>query len=433
MIRLALRNLLSRPVRSLLAWLGLTVSIAGMVALLAISAGMQSLIDRTFGKVPGLLAMQPDAGIPLLSRLPTRWADEIAALPGVRTVVREWWSRAHRVEGKAAINPPRFLFGVDIPHETRLNYSIYRDSLREGRFLSLEDRERPVAVISRAIAAGHRKQLGDTLRVDGHDLTIIGIYETGSLLLDVAILVDEAVSRKIAPQSREVLSAIYIEPDGSVATDVLVRRIREKFRGRQASAELAANTSPLENLISGVAELALGLARGEPPSSESAGTESAGAEAAALEDGLEIKPAVEWGDKVREFSGDLELFLWMVNVVGVLIALLSILNTMLMSVSERLVDFGILRANGWSRGHVMQLVLAESALLGCAGGVSGCALGWLGANTANWVFPDRAHLYAGPAVLALGWLFSLALGMAGGLYPAWWAVRRSPMEAIRRG
>lgn len=424
MLLLALRNLLSRPLRSTLAWLGLTVSIGGMVCLLAISAGMQAMIERTFSDVPGLLAMQPDAGIPVLSRLPTSWADEMATLPGVRTVVREWWARAHRVEGKAAINPPRLLFGVDIPNEIRLERSIYRDHLREGRFLATEDQQRPVAVISRSIANAYRKRLGETLRVDGYELTIIGIYETGSLMLDLAILVDEAIARLISPQDRNVLSAIYIEPDGSVARDELVRQIRERFRGRRASAELAASASPLNNLLSGAAQAAWAWAAGEQRSTEPE---------EASEDGLEIKPAVEWGEKVREFSGDLEIFLWLVNLVGVVIALLSILNTMLMSVSERLVEFGILRANGWSRGEVMRLILAESAWLGGAGGLSGCLVGWLGTNAANWTFPDRVHLYAGPSVLLLSWLFGLGLGMVGGLYPAWWAVKRSPMEAIRRG
>lgn len=43
---------------------------------------------------------------------------------------------------------------------------------------------------------------------------------------------------------------------------------------------------------------------------------------------------------------DLDIFLWLMNLIGVVIALLSILNTMLMSVSERIIEFGVLRANG---------------------------------------------------------------------------------------
>jgi putative ABC transport system permease protein len=97
------------------------------------------------------------------------------------------------------------------------------------------------------------------------------------------------------------------------------------------------------------------------------------------------------------------------------------------------VEFGVLRANGWTRANVMHLILAESAVLGVAGGVSGCLVGWLGTHVVNWWFPSRVHLYASPSLLLISLAFSTALGMTGGLYPAWWAVRRSPMEAIRHG
>jgi putative ABC transport system permease protein len=106
---------------------------------------------------------------------------------------------------------------------------------------------------------------------------------------------------------------------------------------------------------------------------------------------------------------------------------------MLMSVTERRIEFGILRANGWSRGHVLRLVTFESALLGIVGGVLGAALGWCATHVVNWCFPDRVYLYAGPGLLASSLAFSTLLGMMGGVYPAWMAARLSPMEAIRRG
>jgi putative ABC transport system permease protein len=97
------------------------------------------------------------------------------------------------------------------------------------------------------------------------------------------------------------------------------------------------------------------------------------------------------------------------------------------------VEFGVLRANGWSRRQVMHLVLAESALLGLAGGASGCLFGWTATHVVNWWFRHRIYLYASPSLLVVCLAFSIVLGMAGGLYPAWWSVQRSPMDAIRRG
>ncbi len=48
---------------------------------------------------------------------------------------------------------------------------------------------------------------------------------------------------------------------------------------------------------------------------------------------------------------------------------------MLMSVSERIIEFGVLKANGWSRGDVMKLITFESAVLGFGGGVCGAIIG----------------------------------------------------------
>ncbi|GIX03747.1 MAG: hypothetical protein KatS3mg113_0753 [Planctomycetaceae bacterium] len=445
MLWFALGNLISRPVRTLLAWAGLSVAIAGMVGLFSVSAGIQQLIDKTFGNIPGLVALQPDAGIPLLSRIPTIWAEEIEAIAGVSVVVPEWWGRAHRIEGRPAISPPRLILGVDLSKEHRLRYSVYRQALREGRFLQESDRGTPVVLISRLLAQDYKKGVGDDLLVDGHHLRIAGIYETGSLFLDINLFMDAEYARRMTRQSPRYASAFYIEPDGSLPTETLAETIRIRFRGRrdmpiaredgegmwilasrfrffQILWEILNNTSVLAE------ELAKDLPA--PETDESLVVE---AHASSLEDALEVKPAQQWGERIMEFSGDLHLFISLINIVGAVIAWLSILNTMLMSVSERLKEFGVLRANGWSRRDVLRLVLLESCCLGLLGGLAGCTLGWLGTLAANAAFPQRLHLSATGWVWLTGMTMSILLGMLGGMYPAWWAVKSSPMETIRHG
>src|SRR5580704_10006052 len=111
MLLFAFRNLVSRPVRSLLALLGLTVAIAGMVGLFSIATGIDDTVGKTFSRIPGLVVMQPGAPIPLFSKLPLDWVAEMAQVPGVRTARREIWARAQLVEGRPTFSPPRFLFG----------------------------------------------------------------------------------------------------------------------------------------------------------------------------------------------------------------------------------------------------------------------------------------------------------------------------------
>ena len=60
--------------------------------------------------------------------------------------------------------------------------------------------------------------------------------------------------------------------------------------------------------------------------------------------------------------GQLDLFLLMTVSLALLVGVVGIINTMLMSTTERFVEFGVLRTNGWSRANVLSLVTIESGL-----------------------------------------------------------------------
>ena len=427
--------------RSILALLGLTVAIAGMVGLFSIATGIDDTVGKTFSRIPGLAAMQPGAPIPLFSRLPVEWASEIAKIPGVRTARREVWARAQLVEGKPTFSPPRFLFGTDIDATLNLKQAVYRDDVTSGRFLTQNDVGTLNCVVSRTIAEAFHKRVGDGLRVDGFDLPIVGIYHCGSLLLDVAIVLDGDSVRKISKFDDALISSVYIEPDGTVSKPQLTADICQHFRGRRADdwRANAITAFPEAGAIS-MLNAAAKLLQGNGPAASNASLESRPtssdsktAENAPIEEAVEVRSAQDWGDKIAEFSSDLDIFLYLMTGIGVVIALLSILNTMLMSVAERLIEFGVLKANGWSAWDVMKLITWESALLGLSGGVLGCLAGWSAVQVLNAMFPTKLHLFASPGLLLFSLVFSTVLGMFGGLYPAIWALRMSPMEAIRRG
>jgi len=160
---------------------------------------------------------------------------------------------------------------------------------------------------------------------------------------------------------------------------------------------------------------------------------------ASLQDPQQSGPPIDvlnpddWTARFNDVRGDLDILLGILTGIGLTIAVLSIMNTMLMSVSERVIEFGVLKANGWSKGSVLKLIGLESILLGLTGGILGSVFGWLGTRSVNALWPDRVHLYASPGLLLFGVVLSALLGILGGLYPAHWATRMSPMEAIRRG
>lgn len=114
MFSFALKNILSRPTRTALAVVGMTVAILGMVGLFSIAEGLDQVVGNTLNRVPGFVAMQRGAPIPLFSTLPRAWTEELESIPGVRAVSPECWIRANVIDGKMIISPPRLLCGTDI-------------------------------------------------------------------------------------------------------------------------------------------------------------------------------------------------------------------------------------------------------------------------------------------------------------------------------
>lgn len=441
MWKFALRNLLSRPARSALSLLGLTVAIAGMVGLFSVARGLEQTFDRSFKSIPGLIVMQAGAPIPLFSRLPKEWKADMERVPGVHVVAPEVWMRANIIEEKPVMAPPRFLFGVDIPSRIKLRKGVYTESMIEGRFLSPDDVGQRKVVISRQIAEEHHKKVGDTMSVNGIEFEIVGLYHVGSLLLDVAILVDGDTLRQLGWFDPQAVSGFYIEPDGSVSNEEVGRQIKELLQDRPLT-----TGSPMSLLaLAGLGQPS-GTAKPESPSAVGFLMRAfSGTSDPANGDSQDTKPkpkapspvdvrnASDFSDRFKELSEDLNLILALLTGIGLTIAVLSIVNTMLMSVTERVIEFGILKANGWSPWDVLKLITVESATLGLGGGVLGGVIGWTATQIINARWPDRVNLFASPGLLAFSVVFSTVVGLLGGLYPAVWAMRLSPMEAIRRG
>ena len=448
MLTFAIRNLMSRPLRSLLSLLGLTVAIMGMVGLFSVAHGLDKQLSRTFGQIPGLAAMQPGAPIPLFSKLPAAWGGEIEEIEGVSVVMSEVWQRINVINQKQILNPPRFWFGFDIPHSLELEKRIYGgENIKQGRGLGLKDLGTRNCLISRQIADEFQVEVGDPLTINHYEHRVVGIYETGSLILDLAVVVDQGQVREMAGFAEEFVTSFYIEPEPGVDKDRLTERIKDRFRGRS----LPTSSNAIQILLTSFDRWLKSFGKSLPsakspqeyrteaiPPPEMGKSNDAAAEIdpdLKVERNLpiQVRTALEWGEQFDKYAEDLDLVLLLLTGIGVAIAVLSIVNTMVMSVTERIIEIGILKANGWSRTDVLKLITFESAMIGFGGGMLGSFLGWMGTLIVNWNWPERVELYAGPGLLSFSVAFAVALGILGGLYPAVWAMRMMPMDAIRRG
>ena len=125
----------------------------------------------------------------------------------------------------------------------------------------------------------------------------------------------------------------------------------------------------------------------------------------------------------------MSILLASVASVSLLVGGIGIMNIMLVSVTERTREIGIRMAVGAKSRHILTQFLLEAVVLSSIGGIVGAILGVVGAKLvsalANWptIVP--------PDAVVLAVIFSAAVGIFFGFYPARKAARLDPIQALR--
>ncbi|MBN1827477.1 MAG: ABC transporter permease [Candidatus Eisenbacteria bacterium] len=144
--------------------------------------------------------------------------------------------------------------------------------------------------------------------------------------------------------------------------------------------------------------------------------------------------------EMRRFFFYFDLALAAVGMVALVTASLGIVNTMVMSISERRREIGVLKSLGADDRDIRVLFLVESAVIGVVGSLAGIGFGWLVARIASFaarLYMEReglpaADLFATPLWLsAIALAIGLAVSLLAGSYPAARAARVDPVEALR--
>jgi ABC-type lipoprotein release transport system permease subunit len=150
-----------------------------------------------------------------------------------------------------------------------------------------------------------------------------------------------------------------------------------------------------------------------------------------LWDELSISTTNDLNDK-QIIDDALRAYVWGIGGLAILIGAVGMMNTQLMAVSERTREIGVLRAVGWARRRVLNLILTESLVVGIIGGVLGIGMGAVALallGGGRLFGADAGDI--GFGLLAQALAIVAILGVAGGVYPAWRASRLAPVEALR--
>ena len=403
-LRIATRALRVNKLRSALTMLGIVVGVAAVVCMVSVGAGAQAEVSekiRTLGA--NLLLVMPGARNSGGARLesgtqPTLTEEDAASIRrelADAQVVAPLLSRSMPLVA-ANKNWVTLVAGINA------DYLVAREwQVADGRSFTGDEiaSGAKVAIVGSVIIEelfDERSGIGETFRIGNVPFTVIGVLDkkglgaAGRSQDDIVFIpLSTAKSRVLGAvrgTTREALDFISIKVSDATATSEMERKIAALLRQRHRIREDAPSDFRIENPADVL------IARGAA---------------------------------VRTLG----ILLIAVAAVSLVVGGISIMNIMLVSVTERTREIGLRMAVGASRRDIRWQFLIEALILALMGGLVGAVLGAAAAVAIAWE--------AGWPVLISPWAIILACGFAGfigisfGLYPAHRAARLDPIVALR--
>lgn len=416
---LAIGSLRANRLRSLLTALGIVLGVAAVVCMVAVGAGARWQISEKIGKLgTNLLFVQPygyDAAHALTE-------DDAAAIlrevPGVQIAAPIIWGKVQVIAGNR--HSTSTVWGNDS------DYLIAREwPVMAGRLFSREEiaSGSKVAIIGQEIAKklfNGEPRIGETIRIDSVPFTIVGVLEkkgdtgSGGSQDDLVVIPLRAARSRVLGSQQDPDS----EPESGLRT--------EKKTVQAISYPHQTNYQALDYLVIKYIEPA-----------------SADAVKIAVEEVLrsrrhlreEIQNAFgifNPADALATQEAAAKSFSWLLAAVASIslaVGGISIMNTMLVSVTERTREIGLRMAVGARRRDIRNQFLVEAVLLAMLGALAGTVLGVVAAAViaryGGW------PVLISPAVVLIACGCTGLVGVVFGSLPAIRASRLDPMVALR--
>jgi putative ABC transport system permease protein len=401
---------MANKLRTFLTMFGIAWGVGSLLVLVGLGEGFRSGQHRQLSTFGNDLVMLWDGTIPALANQHTGMrpyqltpGDEeaIRSLPQVRAVTA-FLSRNDLYEVSAYANSSGQVLGVE-PNYTAVRFV----PLAEGRFLTADDvaeRRRVVVLGSKSatLLFPGRPMLGETITINDVAFTVVGRVasinrgnndgDNQKVYIPLSIM-QEQFAMKGENIAQDALSSIQYQPatkGDSTAAVAAVHRV-------------------------------IGERHGFDP---------------ALKDAFEEWDTIQEEKMISAIFNAMDVFLGGVGIVTLGLGAVGIINIMLVSVTERTQEIGLLKAIGATKSSVLAQFFWEGLLLTGISGVIGIVVsaGFMGllqvgltGKMPGW---DPPRLVPWSAALALGSL--VVCGVVAGLYPANRAAQLDPIEALRR-
>lgn len=391
-IRLSFGALRDQQMRSFLTAMGIAVGIASVVLLTSLGEGLHRFVLSEFTQfgtnlisiTPGKTSTtgMPGAMISNVRPLSMEDALYLRKIPRIKGVVPFVQGNASVEYGNRSRRTYIFGTGPGVPDVWQIRVAV-------GRFLPEDDPGAPRAFCAlgsrvREELFGAVNPLGKRVRIGGERYVVIGVMESkGQMLgfdLDNAVYIP--THRALAMYNRESLMEIDLVYSPGSSPEKIVKEIKRTLVSRHGSEDFTITTQ----------------------------------------------------DQMMEVLGSilnvLTVAVGALGGISLAVGGVGILTIMTISVNERTVEIGLLRAIGAGRGQILAVFLGEAVALSALGGLAGLVMGTAGAIMLDTFIP-ALHTHTSWMYVAFSELTAVLIGLMAGVLPARRAAMLDPIEALR--
>jgi len=397
----ALESLAANKLRSALTILGIVIGVAAVIAMVSVGRGAQNTITGSIQGIGTNLLFVFSGGSDNVRNpkpLTLGDADAIAdpfQAPSVSMV-------APVLQGNVTVSYAGESHNTTITGVTPAYSTVRNTQVSEGEFISEEHilGQASVVIIGTDVADklfGRSEGLvGETIRIEGQPFRIIGVQKSkggsGFSNEDDRVLVPftTAQTRLLRRATRDRVDLLLVQAVSAEGVPLASEEIAQILRTRHRT-EVGA-------------------------------------------DDFTLLSQQDFLATAQTITGVLTIFLGGIAAISLLVGGIGIMNIMLVSVTERTREIGLRKALGARRVDILIQFLAESSVLSMIGGLIGIGLGWLISYIVGRIAAanDAAiNPSIGLDTILLATLFSTAVGLFFGLYPANRAAGLEPVEALR--
>ena len=398
----ALESLSGNKLRSGLTVLGIVIGVAAVIAMLAVGTGAQASITGSISGIGTNLLFVFRGGTnenirnpkPLTLGDADALRDQFSA-PSVEAVAPALQGDGTVSFGGEQTTPQ--IMGVTPEYFQVRNYKI-----AEGEYITEEHMlgRASVVLLGPDVADklfGHSDGVtGETVRIEGQPFRVIGVLESkgggsfGSQDNVVVVPFTTAQTRLIRRSTSDRVDIIFVQ---AVSGDVVT----------QASDEISVILRTRHRTPVGA-------------------------------DDFTVFTQQDLLATFQSITGILTVFLGGIAGISLLVGGIGIMNIMLVSVTERTREIGLRKALGARKRDILTQFLTESSLLSLIGGIIGIMFGWLISFTVGRIAAATGTAFTpivGLDAILLATIFSAAVGLFFGIYPASRAANLEPVEALR--